>query len=251
MKTPNIETLQEIDTQLLEDYYAADQNFNQFKNLWAHNLFSKKTWLSPSLGCLDAMLYTILSLINNPKVEKYFIEAGANNGLRQSNTFVFEQCFEWKGLLVEPILYNYKDCLTYRNKKTKCILGCLSSYDGEIEGIFDDSLKEIRTEKDDGLGAGCTNSHIESYPELVKSVKCFTYETLCKTNSVPDSYALLSLDVEGHERNIITRTCFNTYRPTVICIETHDESVIRDIMCQKYALFKQQGHNFFLGDETV
>ena len=251
MKAFNIERLQEIDTRLLESHYAIDRNFNRFKNVWAHNMFSKNLWTSPSLGCLDAMLYQILFTINNPKVEAYFIEAGANNGLRQSNTFVFEQCFGWKGLLVEPVLYNYKDCLTYRNKETKCILGCLSSYDGEIEGIFDDSLKEIRTEKDDGLGAGCTDFHTESYPELIKSVKCFTYETLCKTNSVPNSYALLSLDVEEHERNIITDTCFSTYRPALICIETHDESVIRDIICQKYTLFKQDGHNFFLGDETV
>src|SRR3954452_5124823 len=33
----------------------------------------------------------------------FFIEAGAHDGLTQSNTALLEFCFGWKGLLVEPI----------------------------------------------------------------------------------------------------------------------------------------------------
>lgn len=32
-----------------------------------------------------------------------FIEAGANNGIRQSNTYYLEAVRGWKGILVEPV----------------------------------------------------------------------------------------------------------------------------------------------------
>src|SRR5688500_12891393 len=40
----------------------------------------------------------------------FFIEAGANDGLRQSNTCYFEKYRGWRGLLVEPIPEKARQC---------------------------------------------------------------------------------------------------------------------------------------------
>ncbi len=37
------------------------------------------------------------------KRDGFFIEAGANDGLKQSNTLYFERHYGWRGLLVEPV----------------------------------------------------------------------------------------------------------------------------------------------------
>ena len=33
----------------------------------------------------------------------YYIECGANDGVNQSNTWYYEKCLDWKGILIEPI----------------------------------------------------------------------------------------------------------------------------------------------------
>ncbi len=247
----NINNFFEISAEELEKIYSNTGDFSQFKRKFQSDLIRNGTWTSPSLQALDATMFSLISEIQNPKIEKFFIEAGANNGLRQSNSFVFEQCFGWKGLLVEPIKYNYDLCKKYRGQKSKCLHACISSYDGKITGAFADILEQERIENDHGLGAGCTEEHKRIYPNLIKEVDCFKYETICKINSIPRNYALLCLDVERHEREIIDDKCFQHYRPALICIETDNKTVINDIVSQDYLLLKTIDHNFFLGDKTI
>ena len=189
MSSVNINKREQICAESLEMLYAETGDFEGFVSFFFENLAHRNIWRSPSHKCIDADIFKLLSVfLKNKKVEKFFIEAGANNGLRQSNSFIFEQCFGWPGLLVEPIFYNYEKCFKYRGIRSSCVHGCISSYDGEITGAFDDSLKIVRIENDNGLGAGCTSAHKESYPDLVKSVRCFKYSTLCSKHSVPKNY---------------------------------------------------------------
>jgi hypothetical protein len=46
----------------------------------------------------------------------YFVELGANDGLRISNTLYFEKYKNWKGILVECIYHKYLLCLKNRSK---------------------------------------------------------------------------------------------------------------------------------------
>jgi FkbM family methyltransferase len=43
-----------------------------------------------------------------------FVEAGANDGFRQSNTYYLERFRGWRGLLVEPIPELYRSCMSER-----------------------------------------------------------------------------------------------------------------------------------------
>lgn len=49
----------------------------------------------------------------------YFIEAGANDGVKQSNTLYFEKYKGWRGILIEPIPNLAKKC---RINRPKCIV---------------------------------------------------------------------------------------------------------------------------------
>ena len=47
----------------------------------------------------------------------FFIELGANDGIRQSNTFYFEKNLNWRGILIEPIKSKFIKCKNNRSKK--------------------------------------------------------------------------------------------------------------------------------------
>jgi hypothetical protein len=57
----------------------------------------------------------------------FFIEAGANDGVNQSNTLYFEKNLNWKGILIEPIpelaqqcKENRPDCIGHFEKLPCC-----------------------------------------------------------------------------------------------------------------------------------
>ena len=58
-----------------------------------------------------------LYLINLFKtLEKgFFIEAGANDGFNQNNTFLLEKELKLNGLLIEPNIHAYNSCKKIRN----------------------------------------------------------------------------------------------------------------------------------------
>jgi len=45
----------------------------------------------------------------NKKYNGYFIEIGASNGITDSNTYLVEKDYNWKGICVEPIPYRFRD----------------------------------------------------------------------------------------------------------------------------------------------
>ena len=47
----------------------------------------------------------------------FFVELGANDGIKQSNTFYFEKNLSWRGILIEPIKIKYLKCLKFRSSK--------------------------------------------------------------------------------------------------------------------------------------
>lgn len=67
-----------------------------------------------ALNDLDIKLASYLNRQNG-----FFIEAGANDGISQSNTLYFEKYMRWKGLLIEPIPDLAKKC---RVNRPSCIV---------------------------------------------------------------------------------------------------------------------------------
>ena len=57
----------------------------------------------------------------------FFVEAGANDGERASNTLWMEEKMGWTGLLIEPDPYFYTQILG-KSRKSWSINACLSPY---------------------------------------------------------------------------------------------------------------------------
>ena len=65
----------------------------------------------------------------------FFVEAGANDGVSQSNTLYFERYLGWRGLLIEPIPELWEKCRRNRPKAIveKCALVSLNYPEREID----------------------------------------------------------------------------------------------------------------------
>ncbi|MGI6100339.1 MAG: hypothetical protein ACOYD3_11385 [Kiritimatiellia bacterium] len=75
--------------------------------------FGSDRYSRAGLDSLDLKLQKYLDFDNG-----FFIEAGANDGFTQSNTYWLERFRGWRGILVEPIPSLYEICRKERSRST-------------------------------------------------------------------------------------------------------------------------------------
>jgi hypothetical protein len=103
--------------------------------------------MSDSPWNLDEKLYNFFDSKKN--FNGFYIEAGAVNGVWQSNTILLEQKLNWSGLLIEPDPKLYFECLNNRTQKPSGNNYIINSalvdlrYNEElIEGSFSTSVND-------------------------------------------------------------------------------------------------------------
>jgi len=172
----------------------------------------------------------------------FFIEAGANDGISQTNTLYLERYRGWTGLLVEPVPELAERC---RRNRPRCIVeSCALVASGteqeritikylglmsHIPGAQGDRESEQRHE------AVATQS-------LTPGQKPYLVDAPARTlSAVLDAHGirhidLLSLDVEGYEPQVLAGLDFNRHRPEHLLVEVHDEAIIRNRIDPYYRL---------------
>lgn len=139
----------------------------------------------------------------------FFIEAGALNGLFQSNTKILED-LGWGGLLVEPSKNAYEECLKNR---TCFVENCaLVSSDFKDEFVYGDF-------NDDGFEGMGARSSIQ--PTGVQ-VKAKTLTNLLQERNITH-VDFISLDVEGYEIEALKGLDFNAINVSYMLIEVNSD----------------------------
>ena len=141
-----------------------------------------------------------------------FVELGAFNGLDVSNTAFFEFSRSWTGILIEPSLGCYQECIKNRPNSICVNAACVSSnYNSTtISGDFNN----ITMASVDGKRL------VESDPNMLKTVPALTLEKIFDNNNVT-TIDFLSLDTEGYELEVLKGVNFNKYRPKYMLIEIY------------------------------
>ena len=149
-----------------------------------------------------------------------FFEAGANEGTRQSNTYLLEKELNWVGILVEP---SYHFNMISKNRPNSIAFNCaLVSYDWkkeEINGSFGNIEHEAynlmsKTEESASFTAGTSDI----------SVKAMTIDDVISSTPY-DSFDLISLDCEGSEFSILNGFNFEKHKTKFFLIETFVDTV--------------------------
>lgn len=118
-----------------------------------------------------------------------FIELGAYDGKRFSNTLFFEETLDWSGVLIEPQCIEYNSLLKHRPKAT-AFNYAIDYTTGVAEMIGGHASKAIRNEY--------TNHQTGTHKETTELCKTVPLNFLV-TPDVLSSVDLFSIDVEGHE----------------------------------------------------
>ena len=93
----------------------------------------------------------------------YYIECGANDGIRQSNTFHFEKSKGWKGVLIEPSPHNFQKCVANRglNNSIFCNACVGFEYKEKYVDMIDANLMSISNNLDLDLQENITSPDFE------------------------------------------------------------------------------------------
>ena len=198
---------------LISDYRKLGHH-NFFVNLHLHGMQTYKKWYSPSLSGLDALVMSHVT----ETTPRFFFEAGANDGLSQSNSFVLETVYHWDGVLVEPIQKNYNLCLELRNAKSFHAALVGDPKQNTVIGCFSDELST------NDLMAGCTDVHLQNEVHLTE-VPATTIDSILDQSRPTGGIGILFLDVEGFENEVIKGLSLSVHRPEIICVEISKENI--------------------------
>ena len=163
----------------------------------------------PALHELDTKLNAVIACDNG-----FFIEAGANDGYTQSNTYWLEHFRSWRGLLVEPIAELAAEAR--KSRPASVVIQCAlvsAEYDNDkIRMRFGDLMSTINDARDRGWADRGTILGWRDPYEI--DVEAQTLSSLLDKIDAPE-VDLLSLDVEGYEASVLKGLDFARHAPQI------------------------------------
>jgi len=130
------------------------------------------------------------------KMNGFFVEFGATNGVDGSNTLLLEANHNWTGILAEPNVVWHDDLI--KNRKAKIVKDCVYTETGktlQFVNAPDPTLSTIQ-----GFGEDDEHSHIR------KNGNTFEVNTISLADmlkSAPYEIDYMSVDTEGSEYDIL------------------------------------------------
>ncbi|HEX3909318.1 MAG TPA: FkbM family methyltransferase [Solirubrobacteraceae bacterium] len=185
----------------------------------------------PALHQLDVKLNAIIDRDGG-----FFIEAGANDGFTQSNTYWLERFRGWRGLLVEPMPELAAEARLSRPQATVVQCALVSQETGEkVRMRFGDLMSMVDGARESGWTDFGTALGWRDQYEL--DVQGRTLSALLDEIGAPE-IDLLSLDVEGFEGPALRGLDLGRHAPRYILVEIHDRErdrpPVEEVLAERY-----------------
>lgn len=200
--------------------------------------FGSWRYSSPALNDLDHKLVERIG--SAPGV---FLEIGANDGYSQSNTYLLERRYGWRGILVEPLPALAAWCRRVRTASVCMEVACTS-----VEGasaklkIADRNLTSVvlgqqdRSEECRRLEGGSAG--------VVQVSGCTLSEVIDQCREV--HLDLISVDVEGSEERVLSGLDFTRHTPSWLLVETKVPERVAELCGRTMVFSEQLSHHDYL-----
>jgi FkbM family methyltransferase len=193
----------------------------------------------PALNNLDNKLSRYLT-----RRHGVFIEAGANDGFTQSNTYYLEKILGWSGILVEaiPALHEQARRCRSRARVFNCALVPFGRESEQVELTYGNLMSLVHgamgSPEADGEHIRNARQHdpeAGSYQVKVRGRALSSLIDECGLKRID----FLSLDVEGYEAHALRGVDFSRHRPTFICVEAGHRVAVDEVLLPYYQLVEE------------
>ncbi len=209
-----------------------------------HELVGSDRWSHLALNELDRKLKKYLDFDNG-----FFIEAGGNDGLSQSNSYWFERFRGWRGILVEAVPDQAQLCR--KNRPRADVIGAALVANAGTRSV---RIKAARlmafipgtrptADEDAHLRAAIEVQQLNAVPEI--EVPALTLASILEARGNP-RVDFFSLDVEGYEIPVLQGMDPDRNRPGLILVETKDLDGVLTALKGHYKPIDQLSHHDYL-----
>jgi FkbM family methyltransferase len=149
----------------------------------------------------------------------FYVDVGCNHPVRYSNTFELYKR-GWRGINIDANEQLIDLCRRTRPR------------DVSVCAVVSNSARHVVfTEFDDSVVSSISDEHVARWRQERKvigerPVSTRTLHDVLSAVDAPQRFELLSIDVEGHDFEVISSLDLSVYRPKLIVIEMHDFSLV-------------------------
>jgi FkbM family methyltransferase len=194
------------------------------RSLEARGNFSRS---APALFDMDRKLSRYLDYEGG-----FFIEAGANDGFHQSNTYLLERERGWRGVLVEPVPALFD--ATLRERPSAHVYNCAlvaEDYSADrVQLVYGGMMTTVvgarGSETADRDWVRAAHAVVQEEPEHDFSATPRTLTSILDEVGAPE-IDFFSLDVEGFEVQVLGGLDFNRYAPKWLLVEIREHATSR------------------------
>ena len=181
-------------------------------NLFHKNIISRKNYFS--FSGVDILIQNIF----RNKKKGFYIDIGCQHPIRNSNTYLLYKK-GWSGINVDLDQGNI-DLFNSSRPSDHNVSIAVSNEVGEVDLFYFHDKSPINTI--DEKTSQFQNAKVQS----IKKVKTNTLNNIIKSSNYSGKkFDFLSIDVEGHELQVLQGLDFSMYSPDVIVVEYLDLSV--------------------------
>ena len=172
---------------------------------------------------LNGLDKSIIRILKPRRASGYYVELGANDGFRQSKTYLLESKYHWKGLLIEPSRVKYVQCVKNRSFGSAPSFHCAACVDSSygqrfVEMQYSDLMSVaygLQLNRQEATRHAEIGTQFLECPNMCHSFGAIarTLTSLLEEVDAPWNFDFLSLDVEGNELAVLRGLDFTLYRP--------------------------------------
>lgn len=147
----------------------------------------------------------------------YFVEFGATDGVRLSNTYLLEQALQWRGLCVEPHPRFFEQLR--RNRRCSVSNACIGPRSDEwVDFVYAEEYGGFARDLERDMHAATRRAYAASESNRA-SLRTTSLHDLLVAHSAPRDIDYLSIDTEGSEFAILSTFPFDRWNIHLITVE--------------------------------
>ena len=167
------------------------------------------------------------------KLNGYFVDFGATDGISYSNSYIFEKEYGWDGIVCEPNKFYQPDL--FKNRTCHIDFNCVYNQTGTTIPFYEvdqQDLSTISTYSDKDHHREARTSRKEYDVEII------TLKDLMDKYNAPKIIDYLSIDTEGSEYTILSNYDFSRLFKVITVEHNH----VEDNRNKIYSLLTEKGY---------